>query len=293
MELCLGTVQFGMQYGVSSAGQPDMQDAVEMLEYAANNGISAIDTANAYGEAERIVGAFLAEHGREGVNVITKIRPGILYNADSESYYKILRQNLEESLATLGLKSVYGCLFHNSEYADDEAALKALARLKDDGLVQRVGISIYLPAEFRRAAKSPWVDIIQAPYNLMDTRLKKQMERTECEIHARSVFLQGLLLMDEKTVPQHLRDVIPYLQRLDYYCERNGFTRMQVLLNFVKLNENIHKVVFGVDNLEQLKQVIAAFNTEIDRQELIDLAEEFTAVDERLIRPNLWHVEYK
>ncbi len=293
MELCLGTVQFGMQYGVASKGRPNVAQAVEMLERAADDGIRTIDTANAYGEAERIVGEFLTQSGREDINVITKIRPGLLFNIEPENYYGIIKQNLMDSLDTLKLKSIYGCLFHNAEYADNAAALRALAMLKEEGLVAKTGISVYLPREFRSAMESPYVDIIQAPYNILDRRMGGLIKKAKQEIHVRSVFLQGLLLMDAEDIPQKLIDAQPYIQKIDYFCERNGVTRMEVLLGFVKLLDKIDKIVFGVDNMEQLDNILEAFYSRVSEAELKDLADEISVIDERLVTPSLWHGEYK
>ena len=298
MELCLGTVQFGMQYGVASAGRPGYDEVERMLRYAADHGITAIDTASAYGEAENFVGRFLKRSDRKKLEVITKIRPGALYNVQPDKYYNALKQNVKNSLANLNTDYLDVCLFHNAEYAENEAALEALAGLKHEKLIRKTGISIYTPSEFTAASGSPHVDVIQIPYNLLDTRLDGPLKRTDKEIHARSIFLQGLLLMAADDLPKELWDAKPYLQRIDSYCEYYGLTRMQVLVNFVKIQPKINKIVFGVDNIDQLQQVAEAFqNTAGDPPRLHDtlreLADEFTITDERIIMPNLWRVEYK
>ncbi len=293
MELCLGTVQFGMQYGIASGGRPQLEEAEAMLEYAAEQGITTIDTASAYGEAEKIVGGFIQKFGREKLTIITKLRPGLLYAAEPKDYYKTIKQSLRESLRTLGLEYVDACLFHNAEYAQNEAALEALAKLKTDRLATKTGVSIYIPSEFEAAMHSPYVDLIQIPYNILDRRLDGLLKKCRQEIHARSAFLQGLLLMDEQDVPQKLWDVKPYLHALDAFCERNNVSRMQVLLGFVKTQKKIDRVVFGVDNIAQMKQVKDAFDSFVDPALLKDLADQFTVVDDRIIMPSLWHGEYK
>jgi aryl-alcohol dehydrogenase-like predicted oxidoreductase len=282
-----------MQYGVSSAGRPDPAQALEMLEFAADNGITTIDTASAYGEAEKIVGEFISRTDRNKLQIVTKLRPGLLYNVEPGNYYRIIKQNMRDSLDTLGIGYVDACLFHNAEYAGDEAALEALANLKADRMAKKTGVSIYLPSEFDSAMRSPHVDIIQIPYNILDRRLDGLLKVARQEIHARSVFLQGLLLMDEQDVPRKLWDVKPYLHTLDAFCERSGGTRMRTLLGFVKLQNKIGKVVFGADSMEQIRQVREAFEAEADSAALLDLADEFTVVDDRIIMPNLWQGEYR
>lgn len=293
MELCLGTVQFGMQYGIASKGRPDYNQAEKMLEYAFEHRIRTIDTAGAYGEAEQIVGDFLANIGRGEVNIITKIRPGILYNVEPGNYYQALKDALKGSLRNLRTNYVDGCLFHNAEYALNEEALAALNKLKKDRMVKKTGISIYLPREFSAAIASPFVDIIQIPYNILDTRLDGLLKKTNQEIFARSAFLQGLLLMNLEDVPPALADIKPYILRIDSFCDYHGYTRLSLLLNFLKSQPKIDKLVFGVDNIDQLKEIIDAYNAPVDLTAVRELTYEFAGIDERIISPNLWHGEYK
>lgn len=293
MELCLGTVQFGMQYGIASKGRPGYEDAEKMLEYAVANGITTIDTASAYGEAEKIVGGFLKHANRSSLRIITKIRPNALFSVEPSQYYHTLKQNIFDSLSNLNISYVDGCLFHNADYVNNEAALCALARLKEDGLVKKTGVSIYLPTEFESALASPAIDLIQIPYNILDTRLDPLLRQCEKEIHARSAFLQGLLLMDEAAVPRNLWNAKPYLHRFRSFCEYHHLTHTQAALAFVKTQPKISRLVFGVDNLAQLKQIKKDFSVSADAVALRELAEEFSGIEERIIMPNLWHVEYK
>ena len=96
MELCLGTVQFGMDYGISGQKQPSVEQAVEMLDYAVQNGINTIDTANAYGTAENVVGAFLRRQTvpRESLWIISKFRPHLLDDVKENAYYAVMKENL-------------------------------------------------------------------------------------------------------------------------------------------------------------------------------------------------------
>lgn len=295
MELCIGTVEFGMQYGIRYSGRPDAETAEAMLEYARAHGIVSIDTSSAYGEAERIIGGFLHKQPRKEIHIYTQLRPDILYSIPPKNYYNTIRQNLRESLQSLHVEYVDGCLFHNAEYVDNAAAMQALAQLKRDGLAKRTGMSTYTPAEFEKAIRIPSVDILQIPYNLLDTRLDGLLKkvRPNVEIHARNVFLQGLLLTDTDEVPQPLWDAKQYLLRIDAFCEYYGVTRMQAVLNFIKTQPRIDKLVFGVQNMAQLEQVEQAFHVEVSPVALRELAEEFAVVGEKIIMPSLWNVEYK
>ena len=287
MELCLGTVQLGTAAGT------DYNEAVKMLEYAFENGIKSIDTSGAYAESEQTVGNFLADVNRSDVSVATKIRPGILYNVDPKNYYQVLKDALKGSLKNLRTDYADGCLFHNAEYVLNEEALAALSQLKKDRLVKKTGVSIYIPREFASAIDSPLVDIIQIPYNILDTRLDGLLKKTNREIFARSAFLQGLLLMNLEDIPPALSDIKPYILRIDSFCDYHGYTRLSLLLNFLKSQPKIDKLVFGAGNIHQLKEVIDAYDTTVDLTALRELTYEFAGIDERIISPNLWHGEYK
>lgn len=293
MELCLGTVQFGMQYGTTSLGSADNCGAEKMLTFAFENGIRSIDTAGAYGEAEKIVGAFISKIDRNEIEIISKIRPAILYNIEPKDYYTVLKEAVKGSLKNLRTNYVDACLFHNAEYAVNEAALEALDRLKKDRIVKKTGISVNLPREFTYASDSRYVDIIQIPYNILDTRLDGLLKKTEKQIYARSAFLQGLLLTASQEVPPPLADIKPYLLRIDSFCDYHGYTRLQLMLNFLKSQPKIDKLVFGVDNIEQIKEILEAFDAKVDLGAMRELTYEFAGIDERIISPNLWNAEYK
>ena len=114
MELCLGTVQFGMDYGISRQKQPTVEQAVNMLDFATQNGINTIDTANAYGTAEDVVGCFLQKKtiARDKLWIISKCRPNLLDDASEDKYYGIMKRNLEKSLARLHLDYLDTYLLH-------------------------------------------------------------------------------------------------------------------------------------------------------------------------------------
>lgn len=149
MELCLGTVQFGMDYGISGQKQPTVEQAVNMLDFATQNGINTIDTANAYGSAEDVVGCFLQKKtiARDKLWIISKFRPNLLDDTSEDKYYGIMKQNLEESLARLHLDYLDTYLLHSARYVYNDAIIETLNRLKKEGYARKVGVSVYEPEE--------------------------------------------------------------------------------------------------------------------------------------------------
>lgn len=196
MELCLGTVQFGMPYGIHNKKPPQQNESIEMLSYAVENGITTIDTAQAYGQAEEVVGAFVHTTSvpRNRLEIITKLLPNILDNVLPTDYEKIVLKNLEGSLARLQTDYVDGYLLHSSRYAFQPAILDSLAKMKQHGVVKKVGISVYDPEEARAAIESGIVDMMQVPFNLFDQRMQQAgilhyAYEKNVEIHLRSAFL--------------------------------------------------------------------------------------------------------
>ena len=141
MELCLGTVQFGLDYGIQRAGQPQLSESLDMLDYATQNGVCAIDTASAYGTAETVVGAFVKEHGniREKLEIITKLPPNALEDKSRNQYAAAIRESLMHSLRLLNTDYLDGYLLHNPTLVFEDAIVDELFKLKHEGLVRYVG----------------------------------------------------------------------------------------------------------------------------------------------------------
>jgi aryl-alcohol dehydrogenase-like predicted oxidoreductase len=207
VKLALGTVQFGLDYGIANqSGQVSLTQASEVLALARLHGIADLDTAIAYGDAE----ARLGQMGVQGFRVVTKLPqlPAALPAgvADAGVWAKA---QLAASLQRLGLGGVYGLLLHSS--ADlvgpqGLALVQALVDLQDEGLVQKLGISIYAPSELDAVMTLARWDLVQAPFNLVDRRLQtsgwlQRLKDLDVEIHTRSAFLQGLLLTRAEVLP--------------------------------------------------------------------------------------------
>lgn len=296
MELYLGTVQFGMDYGIRNQKKPTLDESIEILEYAVRNGIDTIDTAYNYGDAEKVVGAFLKQTKvkRENLQIFSKLKPNILDDEPFVNWEALIIQNLEESLERLGTDYLDGYLLHSSRYIFDERIVEQLERLKEKKLVHKIGVSIYEPEEAKKAAELPMIDAIQIPFSIFDQRLLKEnffkrKEVSEKEIFSRSAFLQGLILMDEEEVPEHLSKAKPIIQKIKEICCKENINRVELAIQFVKQQTQIDYLVFGVDNLDQLKQNICFFNRDtIDQSLLSEIAKDFDALDADLVMPSLW-----
>ena len=295
MELCLGTVQFGMNYGIRGQKKPTVSEAIRMLDYATQNGISTIDTANAYGTAEDVVGEFLEKKtiDRDKLFLISKFRPNLLDDYDEEKYYSIMKENIENSLLRLHTDYLDSYLLHSSRYVFNDAIIDALNKLKQAGYTKMVGVSVYEVDEAIKCIERPNVDFMQLPYSIFDQRMKKGgvfegSKGSGIIIHSRSAFIQGLILMEENEVPSFLEKAKPIVRKISELCDKYEISRIALAMSYVKMQKEISHLVFGVDNMEQLKEDIRLFEHSISEETINEISKEFVDLDTDIVMPSLW-----
>ena len=283
--LALGTVQFGLAYGIANqAGQVSRPAAKAMLQLAAVNGIDTLDTAIAYGESETCLG----EIGIRGFNLVTKL-PTLPDNCQDVSVW--VRGQVAASLSRLGVTAIYGLLLHRSEQLlgpNGAALYQALQELKEDGRVQKVGVSIYAPSELERLSQQYRFDLVQAPFNPVDRRLHntgwlQRLKDDSVEVHTRSAFLQGLLLMAQAEVPSKFAPWSAVWQRWHQWLAHHDVSAVEACLGFSLSFPEIDRVVVGADSMDQLAQIVSAAS--------IQTPSDLPALqcdDENLINPAYW-----
>ena len=285
MRIELGTVQFGIPYGIAnSRGQVKKIEAKNILDYAKNFGIDTIDTAIAYGTSEQCLG----EIGLDGYQVITKL-PEI--PADYGNLKKWVQNHIEKSLKNLGVEVLSGLLLHRPSQLldkDKKDLWPLLLELKTEGYVKKIGYSIYTPDELGELWHSFKPDLIQAPYSIFDRRLEKSgwLERIyneNVEIHVRSIFLQGLLLINKNNRPKKFNKWRALWGQWDDWLEENKVTAVQAAVSFALSDNRITKVIVGVDCLDQLKEIITAANRNINR-----FPQDLNVSDMTLLNPSEW-----
>lgn len=260
--LTLGTVQFGLDYGVANrSGQPSFDDVCAILRRAYERGIDVLDTAPAYGRSEEVLGMALRELNLVGkIRVVTKVLavpPGL---PRVEAAAKI-EASVAHSLKVLGLERLELCLFHkeyNLEYADE------LLALCDRGMIAAAGVSLTSPDGARRALAIPDLKAWQIPSNLLDRRfthsgLADSAKKRGILVFARSVYLQGLLLMDDASVPPHLEEVIATRQPLRDIATKFGLPFGEMALRAMLSRPSISSLVVGIETLAQLTENAALF----------------------------------
>ncbi len=286
MKLVLGTVQFGLNYGVANAAgrvSTDMADAI--LRRAQLAGMDTLDTAIAYGDSESVLGGL----GVKGWKVVSKL-PAVPEGCLDIAQW--VKTKAQESLQRLGLQSMYGLLLHRPTqllegFGPDLYA--ALQVLKAEGLVSKVGISVYGPAELDHLWPKYPVDIVQAPLSILDRNLvdsgwASRLKDADVEIHTRSAFLQGLLLMPSDKRPVKFNRWVNIWQEWDRWLLATGLTPVQACLRYANSLDEIDRVVVGVDSVMQLNEILAATNGVLDTLPAFKPLQ-----DERLINPASWN----
>lgn len=286
MKLALGTVQFGVPYGVANTqGMPDRQAVTRMLACAETAGIDLLDTAAAYGDSEATLGSIGVRNWR----VVTKLSAVPDDCADVAGW---VRASLACSLERLGLSKVYGLLLHRPAQLLGQhgpAIAQAMQSMRDEGLVQKIGVSVYGPAELDSISGKMPLDLVQAPFNLLDRSLQmsgwlERLKEGGCEVHTRSAFLQGLLLMDKATRPQRFERWDALWQCWHAWLRDSQQTPQAAALGFVLAQPGIDRVVVGVDSVDHLQQLLAA-----SRQPFIAPPPSLASDDPELVNPSMWN----
>lgn len=293
-ELCLGTVQFGMDYGINNtSGKPSEQEVFEILDLAVAHGIKVFDTAAAYGNAEELLGKYRKARQLEEENfkVVSKLRPETLENATDVQGR--LADEIYGSLERLKMQRLFGYLLHKAEYIYDRKAVAALDRMKQDGLIEHIGISIYHIREGEAAVESGIIDFIQMPYNIFDQRgdttgFLKKAKSKGITMFTRSAFLQGLFMMDYDNIPDCLENAKRYLYEFDNLLKEFQIDKVSALLNYPAQNPYIDYVAVGVDHAKQLQEHMEKFGEQLPSEFLQSIQQRFGNVEEEIILPNLW-----
>ena len=291
MKLGLGTVLFGLDYGIANTGgQTPLPEVRRILALATEAAVAVLDTAVLYGESEAAIGRALP--ARHGFKVVSKT-PSFGGSPIRSEHEDEIEAAFSGSLERLGLTSVYALLIHHA--ADvlapgGERLLRRAETMKERGAITKIGVSAYGPAEIEAILDRHPIDIIQVPLNVLDQRLLtsgllQRLKRADIEVHARSVFLQGALLMPPERLPAHFAPARSRLVRYHKMRADFGLSSVEAPIDFVRQSNEIDCLIVGVDSCEQLRQAIAAFGagtcSRIDYQC-------FAVDDERIVEPRWW-----
>lgn len=296
-KITFGTVQLGIPYGIANkSGQPDTSQSHELLNYALQHGITTLDTARQYGLSEEVIGSF-TEADRFTIVSKFKLSNNAIYNtqlAISEA-----EKSVVESCGHLQRSSIPILLFHKNPDQAIEQVAKILPDIFDylinRNLISEGGISVFEPGELLQIQNWEKIKSIQVPMNILDSRMLENgiMERViekNVKVFIRSIYLQGLLLMDKNNIPERLQFGKAFITKLRQIATEENLSIKELAFLFVRDCPGVTSLVIGAENCEQLKENIALMNLPgISENLRYRIIAEFNNVPEKLITPAFWN----
>lgn len=254
-KIIIGSANFGLKYSqLNSYKKVDKKEIKKILRFCEKNKIDYLDTAYGYGNAEKIIGQLKKTEWK----IITKIPK--IKSQNSIEIRKHILEIINNSLKNLNCKSLYAILFHDEKQLlskNGSEIFKCLKYLKKKGMIDKIGVSFYTPEILIKTLSNFKIDLIQIPINyinrsFINQKILKKIKKQNIEVHARSVFLQGLLLK-KKTNNKKFKKFIGYI---NMWHNKNKISRLESSLNFFNNLNFIDKYIFGLESLKQLKQII-------------------------------------
>ena len=281
MKLALGTVQYGIKYGINNSNEiPSDLKLQKIFKLAFDNRVDVLDTSPNYGTSEKRIG----DLSKSEFNIVTKVP--FVENS------KALREIFNKSLISLKTDFIYGYIFHDSDNLIRNPLLwEEMLKLKNEKKVNKIGYSLYTPSQLDELLKKEIIpDIVQLPYSILDRKFEpyfQHLKKLNIEIHVRSIFLQGLYFMEKNKIPQNLSPIVPHLMNLHKICSDNKISMASLAINFVKENPNIDKIILGIDSEKQLSENISVMNQPLDKQ-IINYVKKIEVDEKELLNPVNW-----
>ena len=287
-KLILGTVQFGLEYGINnSIGKPSFEVIKDILDLAFLNGVNILDTAEAYGDSQEILGRY-HKQSKNKFEIITK------FCRTRKDLSEDILKRVETDLTTLNVESLYCYMYHSfndfiSFYKKDSDRIK---NLKQQKLIKKFGISVYTNEEIEAVLEFKEVDLIQLPFNILDNinlrgEIIRKANENGVEVHTRSTFLQGLIFKNSNDLSSSLKPIKPYLDSIKCISKNYNITIQDLALKYVLSQKKINNILIGVETLEQLEM---NFNITLNNlsQETINEINAINIKDVRLLNPSNW-----
>ena len=282
--VALGTVQFGLDYGTQSPyPQVSLEEVDRIVIYAQRAGIDTIDTAAAYGESEQVLGKVLSRYKHEFkiVSKLTASSPGQA------------RQVIVASLKKLNNNYLYGYLIHDFEqFKNNPKIYTVLQDIQSEHKVKKIGFSFYFPKDLEYVLKNkiPF-ELVQLPYNIFDRRFEPyldELKEKKVEIHARSVFLQGLFFRNPYTLPKYFEPIKNQIISLQRLANKLSLPINILCLLFVLGKLQIDKLILGVHTVAQLQHNLEASNFLNRINELTPQLDSYQIENLKMIVPLYW-----
>ena len=282
-QVVLGTVQFGLDYGVSNKeGKTHNNEVKKILARGYQLGIRELDTAPSYGDAESIV----MKEMQDDYKVNTKLLP-----SRSDDNKEALK-TLEASVDMFG-NNLNSIAIHRIEDLHNRDLISEIESLRESEEYIKIGVSIYNLDDLDIIKKTLKPDFIQLPFNIYDQRFKgndllQSFRFYGCEVHVRSVFLQGLLLMDTLDIPKGLQSLIPVQKKLIAQSVSENISIYKMCLSWVMKQNWVDKIVVGINDAMQLEILVKTINEIINEIDSVPDYSKFRVDDPLIVNPVNW-----
>tara|TARA_B100000963_G_scaffold350776_1_gene361469 strand:- start:323 stop:1177 length:855 start_codon:yes stop_codon:yes gene_type:complete len=284
MKLAIGTAQWGMEYGINnSLGIVKDCEIEKMKSFLIQENITMIDSARSYGNSEKKIGKLF----NNDFKIVSKF--------GNVNKFGSIKDQLDHSLRNLKLKFIYGYLFHDTKELINNLKLwDDLKSLKEMNRVKKIGFSIYEINDLEYLIENKCIpDIIQLPYNILDRKFEKylpNLKKMNIEIHARSIFIQGLVFMELSHIDNRLKVLKKPLKLLKKIASDSSNSLDHIALQYVLLNNYIDYMVIGFDNFIQLKQIVNKLNKPINNDIFKKIKKiELNKIEKKYINPSNWN----
>jgi len=281
----IGTAQFGSDYGISNdVGLVRSNEVEKILDVAKIHGIDTLDTAISYGNAEKTLGLI----GVDDFSLITKIPS---FNCNHSVAKSTIFGFIENSLRNLSASKLYAVLLHDPSIllgSIGDSVFSAMCDLKSAGYTSKIGVSSYSPNQIIKISDRYNIDIIQAPMNLVDRRLEESgclqyLRQKNIEIHIRSIFLQGLLLMQKEVIPSQFSKWTHLWDHWENWHKVTGYSKLNACISYPLYCDEVDKIIIGIESSSQLEEILRNMD-EISISEMPNLAND----SQDLINPSKW-----
>jgi aryl-alcohol dehydrogenase-like predicted oxidoreductase len=280
-KLVIGTVQFGISYGIANVGgQVHSNEVLSILDFAFENNINTLDTAKIYGNSEKVIGDYLKTHPNYAWDVITKLSDIDVANQLKDSSKKL---TIQPDVA----------LAHSAELYLNKVFQVELKNVKEKQFVDKIGVSLYSKKEIIQVLNSSLKpDVVQLPMNILDSQLYRQgvlgkIFEKGIEIHVRSAFLQGLFYLSKTDLEARFKDVVPYLEKLKSISADSDLTLSELSLLWLVSLKEVSKVIIGVDNVNQLRTHLETLEKNVSPS-VFEEALSICYENENILNPSLW-----
>lgn len=286
-KLILGTVQFGIKYGINNTiGKPTSDEVLSLLKVAYNSGIRVLDTAEAYGNVHQLIGNYHKKQDNFKFKIITKFPSNIKIN--------LIKSKVIEYLDSISVDFLDTVMFHSYDsFKSNYDSLKILNDLKSLGLIDNIGVSVYTNTELENLLNEDLITVIQLPYNLLDNfsvkgELIKKLKEKGKTIHTRSTFLQGLFFKKIDDSNNIVRDLNKELIILNNIKSKLDCSMVELALSYCTNQKLIDNVIIGVDSVCQLNTNLKASQFKLPLKVRKDI-DNINTTNLELLNPSLWH----